>query len=135
MACDYASRLALVARVFVPPLVGVATAANDGSKAVGSSPCHAHWTWVLHRSGGIAATASSVVDFCVGFAASRCYGHQGPRAVLILADNRGSSPECGGIGKKTILGIWLLSANGVVVAESGDNVSNLNGSATSSTLN
>jgi len=135
MAWDYVSRLALVARIFVPSLVGVATAANDGSAAVGSSPYYADWAWILHRSGGIAATSLSVVDFCVGFAASRCYGYQGPRDILILADNRGSSAECGGIRKKTILGPWLVPDNGVVVAESGDDVSNLNGSAGSSSLN
>ena len=135
MAWDYVSPLACVARIFVPSLVGVATAANDGSAAAGSSPHYAHWAWVFHGSGGIAATPSSVVDFCISFAASRFHGDQGSGAIPILADHRGSSAECGGIWKKTILGCWLVSDYGVVVDESGDDVSNLNGSPARSSPN
>ena len=91
MAWTYISRLALVARISVPSLVGVATAANDRSAAVGSSPYHAHRARILHRSGGISAPSSSVVDFCVGFAASWCRGYKSPGAILSLAYNRGSS--------------------------------------------
>ena len=135
MAWAYGSCPGVMARFSVSNLVVGTPAATVGRAARGPGWCYARWDWTLHRSGGVPAAYSSVVDFRIGFAAFRVLNSKGPVVNSYSGGPPGPCFQCGGIWKNTILGHRLMSDNGAVVAEFGDHSSNLNGSTASAPSN